>query len=263
MSKLVPAAVLPRLSAQRVALTALCVVASVALAASSAAGAASPGLTVQIVNQTGNSQPNFTTAPEFGSWAAQPPPGPLANNASTEYVAQLVSGSPSFAGNIVYLATDVNLALIVNGYADPSTPFNAICWTNNKLLTCTMQNATKTTPWIATWSPVSSDTTPPALQVQVAPSLVEESVRAAGVPVVVRSNEPARARVELLAQNGARHGLLTRTLKWGGRAYPLTLRLSRAGLRDLDVGRLYTLRVQITDYAGNRAQPVERRVLIR
>jgi hypothetical protein len=125
-----------------------------------------------------------------------------------------------------------------------------------------MQNATKSTPWIVTWSPVSSDTTPPAVQVRVAPSLVEESVRAAGVPVVVRSNEPARARVELLAQNGARHGRLTRTLKWANRDYPLMLRLNRAGRRALDVGKAYTLRVRVTDKAGNRAQTIERRLVI-
>jgi hypothetical protein len=98
--------------------------------------------------------------------------------------------------------------------------------------------------------------------VQVAPSLVEESVRAAGVPVVVRSNEPARARVELIAQNGARHGLLARALKWGGRAYPLTLRLNRAGLRALDVGKLYRLRVRVTDRHGN-PRTIERPILIR
>jgi hypothetical protein len=88
-------------------------------------------------------------------------------------------------------------------------------------------------------------------------------VRAAGVPVVVRSNEPARARVELLAQDGARHALLVRTLKWGNRDYPLMLRLNRAGLRALDVGNLYRLRVQVTDRKGNRAQTIERRILIR
>jgi hypothetical protein len=97
----------------------------------------------------------------------------------------------------------------------------------------------------------------------VAPSLVEESVRAAGVPVVVRSNEPARARVELLAQSGARHGLLARTLKWGNRPYPLMLKLNRAGLRALDVGKAYRLRVQVTDRQGNRAQPIERSIIIR
>jgi hypothetical protein len=125
-----------------------------------------------------------------------------------------------------------------------------------------VQTATSTTPWIVTFSPVSSDTTPPAVQVQVAPSLVEESVRAAGVPVVVRSNEPARARVELLAASGARHGLLVRTLEWGNREYPLKVRLNRAGLRALDVGRLYRLRVRVTDYAGNQTT-VERRIFIR
>ena len=72
-----------------------------------------------------------------------------------------------------------------------------------------------------------------------------------------------RARVELLAQNGARQGLLVRTLKWGNRDYPLLLRLNRAGLRALDVGKAYRLRVQVTDRKGNRAQTIERRIFIR
>jgi hypothetical protein len=263
---LLVAATLPRLSAHRAALVALCVCAGVALAASSAVVAAAvaspPGLTVQVFNQTGSSLANDTGAPLFGSWAAPTPAGPLANGASAEYVAQLATGNPSFGGEIDYGPDDRSLVLTVNGYADPSTPFNATCYTDNKLFTCTMQNATKTTPWIATWSPVSGDTTPPAVQVRVAPSLVEESVRAEGVPVVVRSNEPARARVELLAKNGARHALLTRTLKWGNRDYPLMLRLNRAGLRALDVGKPYRLRVRVTDRHGN-PRTIERHIAIR
>jgi hypothetical protein len=129
-------------------------------------------------------------------------------------------------------------------------------------VTCNGQSATKTSPWIATFSPVSSDRTPPAVRVRVAPSLLEESVRTAGVPLVVRSNEPARARVELIAQNNARHGLLARTLKWGNRPYPLMVRLNRAGLHALDVGKLDRLRVQVTDRNGNRST-VERRIFIR
>jgi hypothetical protein len=140
--------------------------------------------------------------------------------------------------------------------------FKVIC-DGDQEVTCGVQGPTTTTPWTVTFYPSSDDATPPAVQVQVAPSLVEESVRAAGVPVVVRSNEPARARVELLAQNGARHALLTRTLRWGNRDYPITLRLNRAGLHALGIGKLYRLRVQVTDHAGNRAQPVERRILIR
>jgi hypothetical protein len=59
------------------------------------------------------------------------------------------------------------------------------------------------------------------------------------VPVVVRSNEPARARVELLAQGGPRHGLLTRTLKWANRPYPLifTSTATLAGDAEKDPGR--------------------------
>jgi hypothetical protein len=66
----------------------------------------------------------------------------------------------------------------------------------------------------------------------------------------------------LISQGGARHALLTRTPKWGNRDYPLMLRLNRAGLRALDVGKAYRLRVRVTDRNGNRRR-IERRVAIR
>ena len=268
MSKLFfAAAALPRLLARRPALVALWVVAGVALAASASAGAgvaaAPPGLTIQVVNKTiYNLQTDSQGAPLFGSWAVEPPSGPnisLPVNAMATWVAQ-PDGNGSFMANEHYGETE---GVGFSAYADKSTPFEVRCYSNNPRLTCQMQNATTTTPWIATFGMRSSDTTPPAVQVQMAPSLVEESVRAAGVPVVVHSNEPARARVELLAQSGARHGLLVRTLEWGNRDYPLTLRLNRAGLRALDVGKAYRLRVRVTDYAGNRAATIERRIFIR
>jgi hypothetical protein len=269
MSKLFLAAAVRRLSVHRLALLAFCGVAGVALAASSAAAvgvAAPPGLTVEFVNQSGSSLTHQGASALWGSWVVAPQ-GPLANGATATYVAQLGSGPPGsgppqfFGGSIQYY-NNPYLILAVNGYADPSTPFSALCQNGNNVLTCNVQSATKTSPWIVTYSPVSSDTTPPTVQVQVAPSLVEESVRTAGVPVVVRSNEPARARVELLAQNGARHALLTRTLKWGNRDYPLMLRLNRAGLRALDVGKAYRLRARVTDRHGNLST-IERRILIR
>jgi hypothetical protein len=263
MSTFFLAVAVRRLSAQRLALVGLCVVAGVALAASSPAGAAAPpGLTIQVVNKTiYNLQTDLQGAPTFGSWAVAPPQGPpLPVGATATWVAQL-DGNGGFMAYENYGETE---GVGFSAYADgSSTPFSARCSVSNPHLTCQMQNATKTTPWIATFGMASGDMTPPAVQVQVARSLVEESVRAAGVPVVVRSNEPARARVELLAQNGSRHALLLRRLKWGNRDYPLLLRLNRAGLRALDVGRLYRLRVQVTDRKGNRAQTIERRIFIR
>jgi hypothetical protein len=174
-----------------------------AASAPAAPVAATPGLTIQIVNRTGSDQPSSNgdpvVAPTFGSWQVAPT-GPLANGATAVWVAQLGSDG-SFLGGISY-GGNLYLLLQVLLEADSLNPFSATCSTQNRLITCTTQNATKTTPWIVTWMDASDDATPPAVQVKVAPSLVEESVRAAGLPVAVRSNEPARARVELIAQNG-------------------------------------------------------------
>ena len=253
------AAVLPRLSAQRLALVAFCGVAGVALVASSSAGADTPGqqFPIQVVNNTKSSLPCCAVQLAAGGWAVQPQGTSLAAGKTDEWVAQLDDGG-LFAGRVDYGAASQEPP----GFVVTPLPFTVQCeWAAS--VNCQVQNPTATTPWTVTFTPVSGDATPPVVQVQVARSLVEESVRAAGVPVVVRSNEPARARVELLAQSGARHGLLARTLRWGNRAYPLMVRLNRAGLRALDVGKLYRLRVQVTDRNGNRAQTIERRIFIR
>ena len=113
-----------------------------------------------------------------------------------------------------------------------------------------------------TFLPVPTDRDRPVLRVRAPLSAVEESVRESGVRVHVRSNEPARARVELIARGGARHAVASRQLTWAGRDYPIRLRLTRAGLRALDPFDLYTLRIRVTDRAGNRTT-VARRVVIR
>jgi hypothetical protein len=185
MSKLfVAAAVLPRLLARRLALVAVCVVAGVALPASSAGAlvaATPPGLTIQVVNKTiYNLQTDEQGAPTFGSWAVEPPSGPnisLAVNATATWVAQLDSSG----GFMAYENYGETEGVGFSAYADGSSnPFSARCSVSNPHLTCQMQYATKTTPWIATFGMASGDTTPPTVQVQVARSLVEESVRAAG-----------------------------------------------------------------------------------
>jgi hypothetical protein len=236
-------------------------VSRVAPVASSAAEAAAPGLTIQAVNETiYNLQTDLQGAPAFGSWAVQPPPGPpLPVKATAMWVAQPDSNGTFMASENYGEEVGVGFT----AYGDKSTPFEVRCYSRNPRLTCQIQSATATSPWIATFAMSSADGTPPLVQVRVASSLVEESLRATGVPVLVRSNEPARARVELIAQNNARHGLLARTLRWGNRGYPLMLRLSRVGLRALDVGSLYRLRVRVTDRIGNRAPTIERRILIR
>ena len=258
MSKFFLGVAVRRLSAQRLALVALCVVAGVALAASSAAVAGTPGGTpgrvqIQVVNDTDNNLPCCTVQLQAGSWQTQPR-GPLGANTSDIWVA-----APGvFAANVDYGPANQGPGFQAKTDVPPyESNFTVICDAGDQV-TCQVQKPTTTMPWTVTFGPGSDDATPPVVQVRVAPSLLEESVRAAGVPVVVRSNEPARARVELLAQSGARHALLVRPLKWGNRDYPLMLRLNRAGLRALDVGRLYRLRVQVTDRKGNRAQTIER-----
>jgi hypothetical protein len=261
MSRLfLAAAVLVRLSVHRLALLAFCGVAGVSLVASSSAGADTPGqkFPIQVVNNTKSSLPCCAVQLGAGRWAVQPQGTSLAAGGTDGWVAQL-DDDGFFSARVDYGAEDQGPGFLGGG----DVPFSVMCESEYPSVTCQVQNPTKTTPWTVTFTPWRDDSTPPVVQVRVAPSLVGESVRAAGVPVVVRSNEPARARVELIAQNGARHGLLVRKLKWGNRDYPLMLRLNRAGLRALDVGKLYRLRVQVTDYAGNRAQTIERRIAIR
>jgi hypothetical protein len=124
-----------------------------------------------------------------------------------------------------------------------------------------MQNATATTPWIVTFLMRSGDAQPPAVQVRVPRRIADESARKTGLPVVVRSNKPARARAMLISKDGDRHALAKRRLVWANRGYRLTLRLSQAGRRPLDVGDHYKLRVRVTDRAGNR-RTVKRRIVI-
>jgi hypothetical protein len=211
-----------------------------------------------VVNDTDSNLPCCTVQLQAGSWETQPR-GSLGAGTSDIWVA-----APGvFAANVDYGSANQGPGFQAQTDMPPyESNFRVICDAGGQV-TCQVQKPNTTMPWTVTFGPVSDDATPPAVQVQAAPILVEESVRAAGVPVVVRSNEPARARVELLAQDGARHALLVRTLKWGNRDYPLMLRLNRAGLRALDVGNLYRLRVQVTDRKGNRAQTIERRILIR
>jgi hypothetical protein len=199
MSKLLRAAALPRLFAHRLALIAVCVVAGVALAASSSAGAVKPGqkVPIQVVNNTKSSLPCCAVQVALLPWAVQPQGSSLAVGATDEWVAQL-DDAAQFGLRVDYGAAYQGPGFVA--VADGTGAFSVTCDSKYQVVTCQVQNPTATTPWIVTLTPWGDDTTPPAVQVQFARSLVEESVRAAGVPVVVRSNEPARARVELLAQ---------------------------------------------------------------
>jgi hypothetical protein len=113
-----------------------------------------------------------------------------------------------------------------------------------------------------TFRPTATDRDRPLLRVRAPMRAAAESVRENGLRVHVRSNEPARARVALIAPGGARHALLSRDLRRAGRRYPLRLHLGRAGRRAIDRFDVYKLRTRVTDRAGNRTT-VSRRVVIR
>jgi hypothetical protein len=154
------------------------------------------------------------------------------------------------------------LPFTIEADTGPQDPFGVTCSTKNQFWTCSVQNATTTTPWVVNLRAKSSDRTPPALRVRAPASLAQESLREAGLPVVLRSNEPGRARIELIARRGARHAAVARTLRWAGRDYPVTLRLNAAGRRAVQVFDVYTLRIRVSDHAGNR-RIVQRRIVIR
>ena len=248
------------MSAHRLAPLA-CVGVLVALAAAAPAVAGTTGRTIRIVNQTGGVLADGSAGTVFGTWSATPPPmltktGP--GNVGTAVAAPDSEGR--FLGGIRY-GPDAN-PLNIEADTGPQDPFRATCSTRSPYWTCSVQNATTTTPWVVNVSARSNDRTPPALRVRAPASLAQESLREAGLPVVLRSNEPGRARIELIAGRGARHAAVARTLRWAGRNYPVTLRLNAAGRRAVQIFDTYTLRIRVSDRAGNR-RTVQRRIVIR
>lgn len=233
----------------------------VALAAASPAVAGTTGLTIRIVNQTGGVLADGSTGTVFGTWSVTPPPTLTTTkpgNVGTAVAA--LDNEGRFLGGIGYGPDD--LPLTIEADTGPQDPFRATCSTKNPYWTCSVQNATTTTPSVVYVRARSNDRTPPALRVRAPASLAQESLREAGLPVVLRSNEPGRARIALIARRGARHAAVARTLRWAGRDYPVTLRLNAAGRRAVQVFDVYKLRIRVSDRAGNR-RTVQRRILIR
>jgi hypothetical protein len=257
------------MSTHRIAVVALCVGAGVTLAAASPA-AAGPSVTVQLINQTGAAltlDPHGTTLD--GTWA-DPPGAPsilpvgTTQAPSTNEAVPVPDPDGGFYADLNYLYAGVNFYAGFDLAAGGVTASCAVDTESRFTCTSVDGDAFSQPPPGVTFLPESSDEVRPGVRMLrvVRRSLTEEAVRRVGLGVVVRSNEPARARAELISKDGDRHALARRSLAWGGRAYRLRLRLSRAGRRALDEGDVYKLRVHVTDRARNR-RTVQRRVVIR
>jgi hypothetical protein len=249
------------MSAHRLAPLAACLGAFVALAGASSAGAGTTGLTIRIVNQTGDVLGNGAAGTVFGSFSVTPPTTLTTTSpGNTGTAVAALDSQGRFLGGIGYGPQDLPFEIQASG--DPQDAFGVFCFSQNQLWTCSVQNATSTTPWVVNLRAKASDSTPPALRVRAPASLTVESLRETGLRVGVRSNEPGRARIELIARRGARHAAAARTLRWAGRNYPVALRLDAAGRRAVQVFDVYRLRVRVGDRAGN-LRTVERRVVVR
>jgi hypothetical protein len=248
------------MSAHRLAPLAACLGAFVALAGASPAGAGTTQ-NIRIINQTGDVLGNGFTVTIFGSFSVTPPTTLTTTSPGNTGTAVAANDSQGrFLGSIEYGPQSV--PLIIGADGGPQDPFGVNCTSDNHLWTCSVQNATATTPWVVNLRAKANDRTPPAVRVRAPASLTVESLREAGLRVGVRSNEPGRAVIKLIARGGARHAAAARTLRWAGRNYPVALRLNAAGRRAVQIFDVYTLRIRVGDRAGNR-RTVQRRIVIR
>ena len=248
------------MSAHRLAPLSACLGAFVALAGASPAGAGTTQ-SIRIVNQTGEVLGNGSPFTVFGTFSVTPPTTLTTTSPGNTGTAVTASDSQGrFLGRIEYGPQAV--PLIIGADGGPQDPFGVNCTSQNQLWTCSVQNATPTTPWVVNLRAEANDRTPPAVQVRAPASLTVESLREAGLPVGVRSNEPGRAVIKLIARGSARHAAAARTLQWAGRNYPVALRLNAAGRRGAQIFDVYTLRIRVGDRAGNR-RTLQRRIVIR
>jgi hypothetical protein len=248
------------MSAHRLAALAACLGAFVALAGASPAGAGTTQ-SIRIVNQTGDVLGNGSTVTAFGSFSVKPPTTLTTTSPGNTGTAVAANDSEGrFWGSIEYGLQ--SLPFIIGADGSPQTPFGVNCTSDNQLWTCSVQNGTSTTPWVVNLRAKANDRTPPAVQVRAPASLTVESLREDGLRVRVRSNEPGRAMIKLIARGSARHAAAARTLRWAGRNYPVALRLNAAGRRAAQIFDLYTLRIRVSDRAGN-SRIVQRRIGVR
>jgi hypothetical protein len=259
------------MSSPRPVLVAVCALAGAGLAAASPAFAGGQTVTVQVTNNSGITSP-LTAVPTAsgGSWAPSSSQQ-LAPGGTQQWVAS-DAGTPAgdFLGEVQWYqpGASVGSFAISMSWIDGYGRFQFFCgvgapaagtWTFRVDQQPSIYGGP---PGAVTFTPIATDRDRPALRVRAPSSAVAESVRERGLQVHVRSNEPARARVELIARGGARHAVLSRDLRRAGRSYPLRLRLGRTGRRAIDPFDVYKLRTRVTDRAGNRTT-VSRRVVIR
>lgn len=256
----------------RPVLLAVCAVAGAGLAAASPAFAGGADTaTVQVTNKSGITSP-LTAIPtsDAGSFAPSSRQT-LAPGGTQQWVASDDGGAGNgvFQGEVYWWqpgASQASFAISMY-WIDGDARFQFFCGVlpqaaGKWYCLINQQPVMGVSAGAVTFLPVPTDRDRPVLRVRAPLSAVEESVRESGVQVHVRSNEPARARVQLIARGGARHAVASRQLTWAGRDYPIRLRLTRPGLRALDPFDVYTLRIRATDRAGNRTT-VARRVVIR
>ena len=232
----------------------------VALAAASPAVAGTPGRTIRIINQTEDVLGNGSPFTGFGTFSVTPPP-------------TLTTTSPGNVGTAV-AATDSQGRFLGDRYgpdsrsADhrggrrPPGPIRGELHLAESVWTCSVKNATSTTPWVVNLLAEANDRTPPAVRVRAPASLAEESLRKPGLPVGVRSNEPGRARIKLIARAARAMRRSPERCGGAGRDYRVKLRLNAAGRRAVQIFDVYTLRIRVGDRAGNR-RTVQRRIVIR
>ena len=255
----------------RPVLVAVCALAGAGLAAAPPAFAGGADtVTVQVTNNSGITSPLTAVPTASGGNFVPSSSQQLAPGGTQQWVAS-DAGTPAgdFLGEVQWFqpGASVDSFAISLSWIDGDARFQFFCGVGPPAAgkwTCVVdqQPVINGAAGEVTFTPIATDRDRPVLRVRAPSSAVEESVRESGVRVHVRSNEPARARVELIARGGARHAVLSRDLRRAGRSYPLRLRLGRTGRRAIDPFDVYTLRTRVTDRAGNRTT-VSRRVVIR
>jgi hypothetical protein len=253
----------------RPVLVAVSALAGAGLAAAPPAFAGGQTVTVQVTNDSGITSPLTAVPTASGGSFSPSSTQQLAPGGTQQWVAS-DAGTPAgdFLGEVQWFqqGASVDSFAFSLSWIDGYGRFQFFCGVGPPAgdFTCVVDQQPVINGAVGKvrFTPIATDRDRPVLRVRAPSSVVEESVRESGLRVHVRSNEPARARVELIARGGARHALLSRDLPKAGRSYPLRLRLSRAGRRALDPLDVYTLKTRVTDRAGNRTT-VSRRVVIR
>jgi hypothetical protein len=254
----------------RPVLVAVCALAGAGLAAAPPAFAGGDTVTFQVTNNSGIMSP-LTAVPSASGGSFSPSSSQQLPPGGTQQWVASDAGTPAgdFLGEVNWFQPGASVETfgISLSWLDGDARFQFFCGVAAPAAgqwTCVVdqQPAINGAIGKVTFKPIATDRDRPVLRVRAPSSAVEGSVRESGLQVHVRSNEPARARVALIARGGARDAVLSRDLRRAGRSYPLRLRLGRAARRAIDPLDVYKLRTRVADRAGNRTT-VSRRVVIR